>query len=177
ALPGIGLLASSGASHWQTVGGGGALFFALFAGWIALLAFTRALFAVFNRINEKSRTIFYLPLQLCKGALAVIVLGLPVHLAGLALLVALPIARWIPYLIYRHTGDRSSLPDQRFYRLLITLTFAAIFPFVATGGQWSTFGAVAVVVWCVLTARKNILEFWRNGHWLKPLRPPPDDPS
>ena len=89
----------------------------LAAPWLALLIVSRATFAVFNRIDEVSRIFVYWPLQLMKGLGIVIALQLPMTAAGLALLIAQPLSRWIPYIVYRFGGQRWQTPDRiiRFY--------------------------------------------------------------
>jgi hypothetical protein len=62
------------------------------------------LFAIFNRVDETSRTFLYLPLQATKGIGIVLMLGLPVTIVGAALLIAQAIARWMTYVVYRNSA-------------------------------------------------------------------------
>ena len=167
ALPGIVLLATQEPSGW--VGGEGWLGRSaeLMALWGLILLATRGLFALFNRIDERSRVLVYLPLQAMKGIGIICILGLPVTIVGMELLIAQPIARWIPYIAYRTSGGWLETPDRLYRLILFTVMFAAALPFV----QWATtplWPIVLIFGWCLLHARQDILAAWRRCHFLKP---------
>jgi hypothetical protein len=167
ALPGIVLLAMRDPSGW-TVGEGWLVRSAgLMVLWGLVLVATRGLFALFNRIDERSRVFLYLPLQAMKGVGVVCILALPVTIAGVALLIAQPIARWLPYVAYRTSGVWRQAPDRLYRLILLVVVFAAMLPFV----QWATtplWPIGLIFGWCFLHARQDIRAAWRRSHFLKP---------
>lgn len=167
ALPGTSLLALGGASAWQADGGVAASSGLLFILWLGLLAVTRALFWLFNRVDEKSRMLLHLPLQLMKGVGVVAILALPSSIPGAALLVASALCCWIPYLIYRMGGARWETPDN-LTRLLILLSIASAMALSAGVESLLGWQAAAVLGWAVYKARKEIVASWRDGHLLRP---------
>lgn len=166
ALPGLALLASHEIPAW-TNGTWRLDLPWLGAAWLALLLATRGMFATFNRIDEISRVLLYLPLQATKGLGIVLALALPVTVAGVALLLALPIARWIPYVIYRHAGIRWQTPDRLHRLILVVVALAALLPVVARDAL-SPLGIALVLAWCTLQARHQLLAAWRRATWLQP---------
>ena len=114
AIPGLCLIIVADVSQWPTSNKPAIWFVILFLAWLFLLILARLIFAVFNRVNERTRATLYLPLQMCKGILIIWVLSLPLHPAGLALILAIPISRWLPYVVYRYGGERKSTPDRIF---------------------------------------------------------------
>lgn len=167
ALPGIVLLAIWEPSGWVGSGGWLGRSAELMVLWGLVLGATRGLFALFNRIDKSSRVLIYLPLQAMKGIGVVCILGLPVSIVGMELLIAQPIARWIPYITYRTSGDWMETPDRLYRLILFTVLFAATVPFVpwATTPLWP----IALIFgWCLLHARHDILAAWRHWHLLKP---------
>jgi len=136
--------------------------------WGLVLIAMRGLFALFNRIDKRSRVLVYLPLQAMKGIGIVSILDLPVTIVGMELLIAQPIARWIPYVAYRASGGEWLETPDRLYRLILfAVLFAATLPFI----DWATtlvWPIVLIFGWCLLHARKDILEARRGWHFLKP---------
>jgi hypothetical protein len=165
ASPGAFFLAWSGASAWDPTGGLGEGTALLLGLWLALLAVIRATFWLFNRIDEQSRMLLHLPLQLMKGLWLVWVLGLPTSIAGFGLLLANALCAWIPYVVYRKGGVRWETPDN-LIRLMILV-------FIISGGAAAGYGAellnlqaLAVVAWAVYKARKDIAGCAKAAHFL-----------
>ncbi len=167
ALPGAGLLAWSGASTFHPAGGelveGTVLLLGL---WLALLAVIRGTFWLFNRVDERSRMLLFLPLQLMKGLLLVIALGLPLGVAGAALLVAGGFATWIPYIVYRMGGARWETPDDVNRLVMVVVMLVAIGAVIGTAPLWHWHTAV-VFAWCAFKARRQTLRVWREAHFLE----------
>ncbi len=165
ALPGAAILAWSGSSGWPLPGDPLADTVTLLGLWLALLAVIRATFWLFNRIDERSRMLLHLPLQLMKGLWLVWVLALPLSHVGAALLLANAMCAWIPYVIYRMGGVRWQTPDNMI-RLLLML---ALISAVAAAGDamavwhWQT---LVVVAWATYRARKDLARFRREAHFL-----------
>ncbi len=165
ALPGAFLLAYSGASAWLLPGQtaeGTALLLGL---WLGLLAVIRATFWLFNRIDEQSRMLLHLPLQLMKGLWLVWVLGLPLSFAGAALLLANSICAWVPYVVYRMGGVRWQTPDN-LVRLLIFLVVVSSAAAVGEGAALLTWQALIVLCWAVYKARNDAIRCARAAHFL-----------
>lgn len=166
ALPGAWLLAYSAASDRLPIGGDLVAGTALMLGlWLALLAAIRGTFWLFNRIDERSRMLLFLPLQLMKGIFLVLALGLPLSLAGAALLVAVAFATWVPYIVYRMGGARWESPDDvnRLFMLgVMLISFGAVIgmqPLL----HWHT---AVVLAWTVYKARRHALKVWQEVHFL-----------
>ena len=166
ALPGAWLLAWSAASSWLPVSGdiveGTALMLAL---WLTLLAAIRGTFWLFNRVDERTRMLLFLPLQLMKGIFLVLVLGLPLSVAGAALLVAVAFATWIPYIVYRMGGARWESPDDvnRLFMLVVMLVSSGAVVGIEPLLHWHT---AVVVAWAVYKARRHALKVWQEAHFL-----------
>ena len=165
AVPGAFLLAYSGASAWLVPGqtiAGTALLLGL---WLGLLAVIRATFWLFNRIDERSRMLLHLPLQLMKGLWLAWLLALPLSIAGAALLLANSVCAWIPYVVYRMGGVRWETPDNlvRLLVLLVVVTGAAA---VGEGAALLTWQSLAVLMWAVYKARNDVVGFVRAAHFL-----------
>lgn len=166
ALPGAFLLAWSGASAFHPAGGdlvgGTALLLGL---WLVLLGAIRGTFWLFNRIDERSRMLLFLPLQLMKGILLVLVLGLPLGVAGAALLIAVAFATWIPYIVYRMGGARWESPDDvnRLFMLSVMVLGMAAVVGIEPIFHWHT---AVVFAWTILKARRHALRVWREAHFL-----------
>jgi len=166
ALPGAWLLAWSQASSFLPLRGdvveGTVLLLTL---WLALLGAIRGTFWLFNRIDERSRMLLFLPLQLMKGLLLVLALGLPLSVAGASLLVAVAFATWIPYIVYRMGGARWESPDDvnRLLMLLVMLVGSGAVAGMQPLVHWHT---GVVLAWTVLKARRHTLKVWREAHFL-----------
>jgi hypothetical protein len=166
ALPGAWLLAWSESSAFLPMSGdlveGTVLLLSL---WLALLSAIRATFWLFNRIDERSRMLVFLPLQLMKGILLVLALGLPLSMAGAALLIAIAFATWIPYIVYRMGGARWESPDdvnRVFILLVMVVGFGSVTGFEPLL-HWHT---AVVFAWAILKARRHALRVWSQMHFL-----------
>ena len=166
AMPGAFLLAYSSSSHWLSVDGdlveGTALLLGL---WLALLGVIRGTFWLFNRIDERSRMLLFLPLQLMKGILLALVLGLPLSVAGAALLIAVAFATWIPYIVYRMGGARWESPDDvnRLFMLLVMVVGIGAVIGLEPLLHWHT---AVVFAWTLYKARRHMLRVWSEAHFL-----------
>lgn len=139
----------------------------LVASWVVLLIITRGLFAIFNRIDEKSRTLLYPFLQLCKGVGVVVALSLEVTLAGMLLLLAQPISRWIPYIVYRYGDVRWQTPD-RLFRLILFVVLAITVDVIHPGPLLSDWSFWLIAAWIGWSAKGGLLKMAKDAKWLKP---------
>lgn len=78
--------------------------------WFCLLVVTRIAFWIYNHINPEARVWLFPILQSakCFGFLVVT----KTNLVGYFLFTAQVLSRWLPYLIYRHGGERKSFPKR-----------------------------------------------------------------
>ncbi|NNK79042.1 MAG: hypothetical protein HKP40_10060 [Litoreibacter sp.] len=97
---GVVLMWWSGVSHLANIGTIGFVFLILL--WGAVLIALRSLFGFYNHVDKMSRVFVYLPLQLFKYAFPALFFVLPA--AGVALIFAQIIRRWMPYVVYRYLG-------------------------------------------------------------------------
>ena len=132
------------------------------AAWVALLLFTRALFWVFNQLAPSSRTLVYPLLSGCRSFAPAAVLA--IGPAGMLLLAANTIARSIPYYVYR------ALPPQHWPELPVHFMRAAVFVLLILAFEGArrmpellfTPEVATMVVWCILRARREIANSFKN---------------
>ncbi|MGB1026159.1 MAG: hypothetical protein ACPGYL_06365, partial [Rhodospirillaceae bacterium] len=137
----------------------------LYASCLLAILVSRGLFFVFNRVDERSRIILFLPLQVSKGLGLVAFLGLPLSAAGEAALVAVPVARWIPYIIYRMGGMRWKTPDQLVRLILFLLILGAVSAWYGPE-VFSDLTTGLLVVWVLIKARHDLKGSWDQARWL-----------
>ncbi len=91
--------------------------------WVAYLAFSRAIYWLYNRIDTNSRAYLYIGLQMSRT------IGYAIffytNLVGVLLLAALIVGRWIPYFSYRQTGLAWS-GSHRLITFMIVLILALV---------------------------------------------------
>ncbi len=133
--------------------------------WSAFLVLSRLIFAVFNRLDKPTRTFVYLPLQLTKGLGIVSVLMLPVHAAGLAILSAQAIARWMAYVTYRSGADYTVM-YLLLWRLMAFGVIGACLIWLAQPQLVSWIGGGLILAWCLYTARRELWSVVRRAHFL-----------
>ncbi len=136
------------------------LLFALWTGWLVL---TRLAFALFNRVDEKTRAYVYLPLQVTRSFWPFLFFVVP--LAGMAASLAMALSRWIPYMIYRWFGPRWVTPDKLIF---LALFLALAVPLAALHGSLIDAGLIAVfTLFLGLRAREQIRDAIANARWLR----------
>ena len=138
----------------------------LFAGLLANLVVSRLCYALYNRIDTKTRVFVYPLMQTGKGmALA---LMLPVSAAGFVLLVSVVMVRQLRYTSYRTAGKRDALDVPVSLHTLccflllcgvcVVLTRTAPLPFCLVAG--------AVAVWHLQRGRHDIAKLRHRFEWL-----------
>lgn len=113
--PLIGTEASAGGHK----GIGAAVF--LLAIWMMFLLMLRGAYHLYNRIDKKTRVLFYVVLQAMKYAFPAIFFYLPA--AGAALVASHILRRWIPYVVYRYGYRQPKNLSARLLRLSFFLLF------------------------------------------------------
>lgn len=131
--------------------------------WMAFLLLGRMFFKFYNHVTEDSRAILYPVLQLVRlGGYGLVA---ATGVVGAMLLAAFVIGRWMPYFVYRVTGQR------RFkqYRLLVLSVFVVMMPFglaVAPQG-FLTWQFAVIAGWLLLRSHKEGRQFIRSIGFLQ----------
>ena len=139
---------------------------ALFAGLLAYLATVRLLYALYNRVDIRSRVFVYPLMQIGKGVgLAVL---LPVAPAGFMLLVSVVLVRQLRYVAYRYAETREALkvPVNLHVITCFMLLCAAVVALTGTTERSFWLVAVAVVAWHLQRGRRDLLDLARQFEWL-----------
>jgi len=122
--------------------------------WGGVLLATDFGFAMYNRFDKKSRIWLFPGLQFVRTtAFALLVpVGLPASLA----LGAHILARWVPYYTYRFSGK--DWPEAPFFlsRLLFYILLWLTFAFTQGTDKMLTLTALAMLLWNVFRARKDL---------------------
>lgn len=138
----------------------------LFAGLFLYLAAARLCYALYNRIDPKSRAFVYPFMQAGKGvALAVL---LPAAPAGFLLLTSVLLVRQVRYVAYRYGRTREALKIPVNLYILICFLFlclvlSALAP-IASASFWLT--AALIVVWHLQRGRRELLSLRNSFVWL-----------
>lgn len=134
--------------------------------WGLYLLLTRAVYRLYNYINEASRIWLYPVLQALK--FSGFFIFIPVTPLAIAYLLALVNSRWIPYAIYR-CGGLKAYPD-------FPTQLAQLFGFLVIGGllclsgSSSSFLSLQAVILFSLSmglASRQVLELFRSATFLK----------
>ena len=136
----------------------------------AYLVAGRAIYAVYNRVDPKTRVYLYPVLQLSKACGLLLVL--PVSQAGLAFIVAVALVRQLRYTVYRF-GDKAKgyrVPPNTHTLLCFGLLAAASLALVTPEGPSFWIVSAAVVAWHLQRGRREIAAAMRSVVWL-PGRP------
>ncbi|BAU64865.1 hypothetical protein STA3757_22420 [Stanieria sp. NIES-3757] len=130
--------------------------------WIVFLLATRFCFWSFNYLNKQTRTWLYLLLQSLRyyGFIAVT----PTNLIGTSLLSSHILCHSMLYLVYRYGGGNAeNWPKQVPRAMLRWFVFMFILSAIAIGARdlslWLNLQTWAIMVWCVLQDRRQILKF------------------
>ncbi|WP_158219650.1 haloacid dehalogenase-like hydrolase [Ideonella sp. A 288] len=133
--------------------------------WMAVLLFTRAVYAVYNRLAPAHRVLPYAGLQIAKSLGLFVVL--PVAAAGVALGVAQATMMWVKYLVYRR-GSRAAanaLPKGT-VRLVVfgALACAWLVGAGMAGHDASLLPWCPALLWCGWRAHGGVVKRWlRSG--------------
>ncbi len=138
----------------------------VFAGLLAYLAVTRLCYALYNRIDPKSRAFIYPLLQAAKGvALAAF---LPLAPAGFLLLAAILLVRQVRYVAYRYGKTREALKIPVNLYVLTCYLFLCLLltPLAPIGSPWFWPTAALIVFWHLQRARHELQILRTNFAWL-----------
>jgi hypothetical protein len=167
AAPGMALIAVFNAESLRIKGEALLTYTGYFAGadiilpaylaWIGYLFAARATFWLYNRADIKQRAYFYVCLQIFRT------LGYAylfrTNFVGMSLLLALALARWVPYLVYRFAGSyepRSYRLLLLFYFLILTVSGIPIFDGILS------FQYCVAFIWLIVLAHKQIFQLlWK----------------
>ena len=135
---------------------------ALAALWLALLAVTRTVFAIFNRLDKLTRVWVYPILQVARSF--GILLMVPVTIVGSIALAAQVASRWATYMIYRY--GHTPWPSPGVTQLMRLILFAVLIAAVAIGGGLELVAgwqAAAIAGWFAIRATRGLLEVLRSA--------------
>ena len=126
-----------------------------FLTWTAVLVATYGGFALYNRLDKKTRIWLYSGLQLARSAAFAALV--PVSLVGSVAIGAHVLAKWVPYYIYR-VGGNDWPEDSHFMTRLMFFVVLCLLEGMATGfaSLW-TLSAAALLAWNVFRARHDLL--------------------
>lgn len=149
-LSGLGLMLCVGAGARPEIDAGS--FAALLALWLGYLGAMRLVFRFYNVTEPDSRYPLYGILQVARFAGYLLLFA--ISAVGAALIAALIVGRWFPYLVYRLGGTRWSggIKLLTFVSLLVMLPFA----FAAEPSVDALLQALAAVGWFAVRARREI---------------------
>lgn len=132
--------------------------------WMTVLIVTHACFLIYNRLDKTTRVWLYPVLQAARSAALTVIV--PIVPAATAALGAQVLSQWIPYLVYRHTAGH--WPDTRLeltrlvaYALLLLISSCAFGTSV-----WFTWSALALLLWNVYRARRDIYAVFSSARRL-----------
>lgn len=145
----------------------------LAAAWLMWLAATRLIFALFNRLDERSRAYVHLLLQVARGFPSL--LFAPTAAVGVAAMSAVAIGRWFPYLIYRWQGMRSTIP----YAIVPLLLFIllAIPLLLAEPSRTELLATVLLAINFLVYARRELHDLLHTVTWLPSARRARSEPT
>ncbi len=127
--------------------------------WIVFLLCTRCCFLVYNYVNKKTRTWFYIVLQSFRyyGFLSVTI----TNVIGISLLSSHLLSRSLLYIVYRYSGGNTNnwpreIPEKflRFFIFIFTLIS------ICFGSQslevWQSWQTWTIVTWCVIQGQGQV---------------------
>ena len=142
----------------------------LFASLLAYLAAVRLLYALYNRVDTRSRVFIYPLMQIGKGVgLAML---LPVAPAGFILLVSVLLVRQLRYVAYRYAETREALKVPVNLHVIACFMLLCVVAAALTGTTERSFWLVALVVvaWHLQRGRRDLLDLAQKFEWLPSRR-------
>jgi hypothetical protein len=126
-----------------------------FAKWSLVLVVCHLWFKLYNRLDKETRVWMYAGLQLARvAAFTVLVSVLPV---GAVALGANALSRWVPYHLYRRTGNRwPQKDDSGLIRLMYFIVLTALLGVSAGAAAVFNWTALSLLAWNVYRARYGL---------------------
>jgi len=126
--------------------------------WIAVLLAIHGWFALYNRLDKRTRIWLFAGLQFARSAAFVVLV--PIAPIGAAALGAHGLARWVPYYLYRLGGK--DWPETPFYltRLLFFVVLALLLGLSQGFASLLTGTALALLAWNLFRARRELAAAW-----------------
>lgn len=140
------------------------------AAWTAALVTTYGGFFLYNRLDKATRIWLFPALQFARSAAFVVLV--PIGPAAAVALGAHVIARWIPYYVYRISGRE--WPSGAFFlsRLLFYCVLWSMLAMTQGLAEVLTPTALALLVWNLYRARRDLLEVLRSARRIDRPGPP-----
>lgn len=125
-----------------------------FGAWTAMLLATHGWFTMYNRFDKGTRVWMFAGLQLARSAAFVALV--PIGLIGAVALGAHVLAKWVPYFVYRLSGN--DWPEAPFHliRLLFFLVLALLVGFSQGISSLLSATALALLAWNLFRARHEL---------------------
>jgi hypothetical protein len=140
------------------------LFVAYFAPWGAVLILTYSCFVVYNRVDKRTRVWLYPLVQFARSAAFVVIV--PIEPAGVAALGAHVLSRWVPYQLYRLSSGRWPNAQPELTRLISFVLLSLIIVRSFGLSVLLTWSALALLVWNVFRARREIYSVFNSAQRL-----------
>ncbi len=124
--------------------------------WATVLAALLTIFALYNRLDKKTRIFLFPLLQLLRTAAFVAVV--PITSVAAVAFVVHVLVRWVPYYLYRVNDGRWVATDLTVVRLILFVSGALL---LASDGAWSDLVSPAVLLlfaWHLVLARRQLRE-------------------
>jgi hypothetical protein len=150
-------------------------FVAHFAGWVAVLILMYACFLFYNRLDKMTRVWLYPMLQFARGTAFTVVV--PIEPAGVAILGAHILSRWMLYQVYRLVAadwPRNARPD--LVRLISFVLLSLIIACCLGPSVLLTWSASALLLWNVFKARRDLYTVFNSARRLDRATAPGPSP-
>ncbi len=145
----------------------------LLSTWAGVLAALRALYFVYNRVDKATRVWLYAGLQAFRyfSVLAVAAVGM----AGVVVLTAFTLARWIVYVVYRHRAAAKGyvwpkLPQRTIVLMLILVQLGTL-ALMGLAKPAFTIPAAILLSWCAARSRGEIVKILKGVRWIAKKAP------
>ena len=136
-----------------------------FAGWVAVLMLMYACFLFYNRLDKMTRVWLYPLLQFARSTAFTVVV--PVEPAGIAVLGAHMLSRWMLYQVYRLVAaDWPSNARPDLVRLISFVLLSLIIACSLGPSALLTWSALALLLWNVFKARRDLYAVFNSARRL-----------
>lgn len=126
--------------------------------WIAVLVATHLGFRLYNRFDKGTRVWMFVGLQFARSAAFIALV--PITLIGAVALGAHVMAKWVPYYVYRLSGN--DWPEAPFH-LIRLLFFGVLLLLMGISQGFSSLlsgTAIALLAWNLFRARQELVTAW-----------------
>jgi hypothetical protein len=139
-----------------------------FAAWAAVLLGTHLWFRSYNRLDKPTRVWMFAGLQFARSAAFVVLV--PIVPIGAVAIGAHVLAKWVPYFLYRLSGQ--DWPEAPFHliRLMFFLILAVLLGVASGFDSLASVSTVLLLAWNLFRARKELILMLSATHRLRSRR-------